>query len=51
MPSGEDALSGARIRLYRGQNDFDFPKVWRTTTVVSVSLVLVIDRASLFVRA
>ncbi|MFI5044468.1 MAG: hypothetical protein ACHQDC_06725, partial [Acidimicrobiales bacterium] len=40
---------GLASRLYRGQNDFDFPKVWRTTTVVSVVLVLV-SIGSLFVR-
>ena len=41
---------GLASRLYRGQNDFDFPKVWRITTALSVVLVLV-SIGSLFVRA
>ncbi|MFZ4518712.1 MAG: protein translocase subunit SecF [Microthrixaceae bacterium] len=40
---------GLGRELYRGTNDFDFPKVWRFTTVLSVVLVL-ISVVSFFTR-
>ncbi len=40
---------GLGRELYRGTNDFDFPRVWRFTTVLSVVLVL-ISVVSFFTR-